>query len=269
MSEDFFFAVARVSCAQIFRAAGIERCSPQILDILTDIFIRHIQLLATSSTRYAELCGNSEVNIKDVQLAMEQRGVVRPRALLDYDDTNPWGLAGWLGFIEWAEGPIPKETRRISQIACQTNPLSTASVMITGSEPVAQAVPKQVGSVDPIASDEIKIKKEEDDDGLHGRQESISDNQRKSATPGVGVVASTALATTTSTYNEEWLKGLMKVQAKVDYEARFKGTVLAPDHGVNVPIDPTIAGGPPTLQAFYDMQEEKLKEQLQEFHIDE
>jgi transcription initiation factor TFIID subunit 3 len=128
MSSDFFFSLIRISCAQIFRAAGIDRCSPSLLDAATDILVRYLCQLANQASKYAALSGRPEVVIQDVALAMEEMGLIRPRAILDPYDTDPNSLAGFTSFVEWAKGPIPEEARRISRIPqSQAPPVQQAS----------------------------------------------------------------------------------------------------------------------------------------------
>lgn len=76
MDNSFYFSLARISTAQILRAAGIDRTKPSTLDTLTDILIRHLHLLATQSTHFTLAAGRSESDIRDVRLAMEDIGII-------------------------------------------------------------------------------------------------------------------------------------------------------------------------------------------------
>ena len=76
MDNPFYFSLARVSAAQILRAAGVDRTRPSTLDILTDILIRYFHLLGTESATFALHAGRSEADIRDVRLAMEEIGLI-------------------------------------------------------------------------------------------------------------------------------------------------------------------------------------------------
>ena len=76
MDHPFYFSLARISAAQILRAAGIDRTRPSTLDVVTDILIRYIHLLGTQSMSFALHAGHTESNIRDIRLAMEDIGVI-------------------------------------------------------------------------------------------------------------------------------------------------------------------------------------------------
>ena len=82
MDNPFYFTLTRISTAQILRAAGHDRTRPSTLDILTDILIRYLHLLGTTSMSLATHAGRSESTIRDVRLAMEQIGVIAPGRLV-------------------------------------------------------------------------------------------------------------------------------------------------------------------------------------------
>ena len=76
MDHPFYFSLARISAAQILRAAGIDRTRPSTLDTVTDILIRYLHLLGTQSMSFALHAGHTESNIRDIRLAMEEIGVI-------------------------------------------------------------------------------------------------------------------------------------------------------------------------------------------------
>lgn len=119
--SDFFFSITRVTCAQILKSAGIDRCSSSTLDTLTDIYIRYMRLLAAKSLKAASLAGKNEVQVLDVALAMEQTKLIRPNSSLDFSEESDWTLQGWQEFIDFVEGPIVAEQQRISQMSVMNN----------------------------------------------------------------------------------------------------------------------------------------------------
>jgi transcription initiation factor TFIID subunit 3 len=139
MSSDFFFSLVRISCAQILRSAGIDRCSPSILNAVADILLRHLDLLSQTASRNARLSGRNEVVIQDVALAMEQVGLIHPYTVLDPWDTDPQATVGFENFIEWAKGPVPAEARRISKMPNQNANQKSSSNAAVAAAAAAQA----------------------------------------------------------------------------------------------------------------------------------
>src|SRR5271155_4151439 len=99
MDNPFYFSLARISAAQILRAAGIDRTKPSTLDILTDILIRYLHLLATTTMTYAHQAHRSESSIRDLHLAMEDIGVIakgrlvsrkRIQRFIEEDEDEEW-----------------------------------------------------------------------------------------------------------------------------------------------------------------------------------
>jgi len=82
MDHPFYFSLARISAAQILRAAGIDRTRPSTLDTVTDILIRYLHLLGTQSMSYALHAGHTECNVRDIRLAMEEIGVIAKSRLV-------------------------------------------------------------------------------------------------------------------------------------------------------------------------------------------
>src|SRR5271169_3313686 len=82
MDNPFYFSIARISTAQILRAAGIDRTRPSTLDCLTDILIRYLHLLATQSMFFSLAAGRPEVDIRDIRLAMQDIGIIAQSRLV-------------------------------------------------------------------------------------------------------------------------------------------------------------------------------------------
>lgn len=115
--SDFYFALARISVAQLLRVAGIEKCPPSVLDTITDLYIRHLDLVATEAMQLAHHGGRSDAIVTDVAQAMASTHVIKPVVLLDPFDVDPQGNQGMQEFVKWAKGPGPAEARRISRVA--------------------------------------------------------------------------------------------------------------------------------------------------------
>ncbi|KAK9447592.1 uncharacterized protein V1518DRAFT_421402 [Limtongia smithiae] len=110
MSSDLFYSFLRVTTAQLLRSAGIDRCSPTVLDTLTDLAARYFALVATRAAGYAALCGRAEVAVSDVRMAVEDSGGLRPMRMLDDDGEEDEGLRR---FMEWC-ATAPKEARTVA-----------------------------------------------------------------------------------------------------------------------------------------------------------
>ncbi|ODQ66866.1 hypothetical protein NADFUDRAFT_5337, partial [Nadsonia fulvescens var. elongata DSM 6958] len=123
--SDFHFALLRISIAQMLRAAGIDRCSPSVLDTITDLCIRHLTLLSTSSTAFANLSGRTQVTLADASQSMANHGVISPTTLLDSRDVDPKGMEGVHAFINWVKGEMTLRERQVAGLAgIATNPAS-------------------------------------------------------------------------------------------------------------------------------------------------
>lgn len=139
MDNTFYFNLARISAAQILRAAGIDRSRPSTLDTLTDILIRYLHLLGAQSMFFALAAGRSEADIRDVRLAMEDLGVIakgrlvsnkRARRIMqpldsdyevDENDSDPDGddeddksTETLERLLNWFKGPQAAECRRVA-----------------------------------------------------------------------------------------------------------------------------------------------------------
>lgn len=115
--SDFYFALTRISVAQLLRVAGIERCPPSVLDTITDLYIRHLDLLAQETMQLAHHGGRADAIVTDVAQAMATTHVIKPVVLLDPNDIDPQGDQGMQDFVKWAKGSGPAEARRISRVA--------------------------------------------------------------------------------------------------------------------------------------------------------
>src|SRR5579862_5488166 len=82
MDNPFYFNLARISAAQILRAAGIDRTRPSTLDALTDILIRYLHLLGTQSMSFSLAAGRADTDIRDICLAMEDLGIIAKQRLV-------------------------------------------------------------------------------------------------------------------------------------------------------------------------------------------
>lgn len=141
MDNPFYFSLARISAAQILRAAGIDRTRPSTLDCLTDILIRYLHLLATQSMFFSLAADRPEADIRDIRLAMQDVGIIAKTRLVskkrvrriarvrddemdddkDEVDTDPDGededdesTETLKRLLNWFKGPQAAECRRVA-----------------------------------------------------------------------------------------------------------------------------------------------------------
>ena len=132
-SADLHTALLRPAVIQILRAAGFGYARPAVIDTVTDLAAKYLLLLASSTAQNAFNTHNTFVpTIQDVRLALNQAGALSPQmstteeslrdevevegAMVPFED-----LRGVQGFVNWAQGPINKEIRRIAGFGDDAN----------------------------------------------------------------------------------------------------------------------------------------------------
>jgi transcription initiation factor TFIID subunit 3 len=115
------------------RAAGFGYARPAVIDTVTDLAAKYLMLLASSTAQNAFNTHTTFVpTIQDVRLALSQAGALAPQMstveeslredveieglLLPFED-----LRGVQGFVNWAQGPVNKEIRRIAGFGDDVN----------------------------------------------------------------------------------------------------------------------------------------------------
>src|SRR5579862_7545526 len=146
MDNPFYFNLARISAAQILRAAGIDRTKPSTLDILTDILIRYLHLLGTQSMSFALTGQRGEASIRDVRMAMEDIGVIAKGRLISRkrlrriikQRNGEWesdeSTESLEKLLDWFKGPQAAECRRVAG-ATSTSHTGLANGIGAGSAP--------------------------------------------------------------------------------------------------------------------------------------
>jgi transcription initiation factor TFIID subunit 3 len=139
MENPFYFSLARISAAQILRAAGIDRTRPSTLDALTDILIRYLHLLGQQSMSFSLAAGHPDADIRDICLAMEDLGIVAKQRLVskqrirrmeqakrdvddeemevdeeDEDEDEDESSETLRRVLNWFKGPQAAECRRVA-----------------------------------------------------------------------------------------------------------------------------------------------------------
>lgn len=119
-------ALMRPAVLQILRAAGFHNASGAALDVMTDLTIRYLMLLACSTAQNAFNNHNDYVpTIQDVRMALLEVGALRPQmsvleerakgsVKIDGQGVPFEDMRGVEAFIKWARGPANREIRRIA-----------------------------------------------------------------------------------------------------------------------------------------------------------
>jgi transcription initiation factor TFIID subunit 3 len=121
-------ALLRPAILQVLRASGFVSAQPAALETITDMAARYLLLLATSTAQHAATIHGHSSRVptyQDVRLALIENGALTPQMtpaeelqrgeveiageLVPFED-----LRGVQDFIDWAQGPVNKEIRRVA-----------------------------------------------------------------------------------------------------------------------------------------------------------
>jgi transcription initiation factor TFIID subunit 3 len=108
----FFHAVLRPTILQILRSTGYHTTRPAVLDSLTDLTARYLQLLCEGTARHAtHNHGDAgDFDLVDVRLALQDAGAMLPeRAFTEQMWRGEEDLRGVEDFIGWFAGQRMKE----------------------------------------------------------------------------------------------------------------------------------------------------------------
>ena len=134
-------ALMRPAVLQILRAVGFHNTSGAALDVMTDLAIRYLLLLASSTAQYSFHNHNDYVpTIQDVRMALLEVGALRPQmsvleerakgSVNDNGQTVPFeDMRGVEGFLNWAKGPSNREIRRIAGLASSSGDVGEVGVL--------------------------------------------------------------------------------------------------------------------------------------------
>ena len=122
-------ALMRPAILQILRAAGFHNSSLAALDVMTDLAVRYLLLLASSTAQNAFNNHNGCVpTVQDVRMALLEVGALRPQlsvleerakgsVRVDGQNVPFEDMRGVEGFLAWASGPSSREIRRVAGLA--------------------------------------------------------------------------------------------------------------------------------------------------------
>jgi transcription initiation factor TFIID subunit 3 len=119
-------ALLRPAILQILRASGFVAAKSAVLETMTDMAARYLLLLATSTaSNAATIHGDCIPTYQDVRLALAENGALIPQMTPaeeaqrgEVEIAGEWvpfeDLRGVQEFIDWAQGPVNKEIRRVA-----------------------------------------------------------------------------------------------------------------------------------------------------------
>ncbi|CDK25642.1 unnamed protein product [Kuraishia capsulata CBS 1993] len=116
-NEEFYFALLRISIAQLLRSHGFDKCSNKSLDILTDTYIRFMQLIVKNMAKLSETRGQGidDVTIQDLAEALVEVKLIRPSSKLDPYDLSPFNATGVENFEKWFLSATPDRAREVAR----------------------------------------------------------------------------------------------------------------------------------------------------------
>lgn len=96
MKEQFFYALMRVSIAQILKAAGFERCKPLVINQLVEVYLLFFLLLVLRTQQFREqrIGGPSEIHVLDLTQAFLDVGLLKPSGFDGSSDRNDGSFRG-------------------------------------------------------------------------------------------------------------------------------------------------------------------------------
>lgn len=113
MDESFFYAVLRISVAQILKASGFDKCKPLTLNTMTDIYIKHFELVLNSAKKFGQArtsCTNV-LEAPDLVQALLDVQLIKPLTgdgLLDPKDVSKepeteYNVKSLESFVKWLQ----------------------------------------------------------------------------------------------------------------------------------------------------------------------
>lgn len=194
------------------RSIGFDRCAPSLVDILTDIYIRHLQLLALECITLADSSGRRDIEIQDITQALQNIGMIKPTNLLDIYDQYEGSNKSAETFLLWVVGNVPENSRVVSK-------------------PSVEMLSSNKAKPNPVIPEYINaLHNNQSTDGING--DALRDVQQKQQQQQQD-----------EAMDEDWLKFLMKKQSKIGHEERFKNTILN-TQGSSSTSDYTVVGPP-------------------------
>lgn len=117
-----FHALLRPVILQILRASGFHSSKPAVIDSLTELAARYLELLCQETARSAvenadgnSMLGLAQPTIVDVRVALQSVGAFLPEGDWEEQDfTEKEDTRGLEEFLAWATGPKTEQIKRVA-----------------------------------------------------------------------------------------------------------------------------------------------------------
>lgn len=127
MEESFFFALLRISVAQILKASGFDKCKPLVLNAVTDLYIKHLQLVLSSAKKFSQARTNctNKMGAEDLVQALLDVQLIKPlsfESVLDpHDSAKPpqleYNTKSLESFVKWLKySDSYRLSKRLSEV---------------------------------------------------------------------------------------------------------------------------------------------------------
>lgn len=80
MEDSFYFSLLRISVAQILKASGFDKCKPLVLNTVTELYIKHLELVLSKAKKFALTRSNctNEMLPQDLTQALLDVQLIKP-----------------------------------------------------------------------------------------------------------------------------------------------------------------------------------------------
>lgn len=121
-SPAVFHALLRPAIIQVLRATGFHSAKPAVIDSLTDLAARYLEILCNQTSHNAAdralneaYLGEAEPGIVDVRVALQEIGAFMPeRDWEEQDFAEVEDTRGVEDFVAWAKGPRTEQMKRVA-----------------------------------------------------------------------------------------------------------------------------------------------------------
>lgn len=113
MEESFYFALLRISVAQILKASGFDKCKPLVLNAVTGLYIKYLEKLLSKAKKFAVTRSNctNEILAQDLTQALLDIQLIKPlsfESVLDPRDNlqepdQEFNTKSLESFVRWVQ----------------------------------------------------------------------------------------------------------------------------------------------------------------------
>lgn len=86
------------------------------MDIVADLYIRHLLLLASEVQSLAHCCGRDSIEIQDITQGLVDVGMLKPVDILDCYEQHDTANKAANNFLLWVVGHVPENARNVSKV---------------------------------------------------------------------------------------------------------------------------------------------------------